>query len=237
MNVVILQPSYIPWRGYFDQIRRADLFIFYDDVQYDKDGWRNRNQIKTTQGKQWVTIPVHSKGVTRGIPIKDVRIDWSKSWPKKHLNALTYAYAKAPFFASYQPWLESVYERRDEFLADLTINTTVELAGILGITDTRFMRSSQLSNLQGEKTDRVIDILKRVGATHYLCGPSASSYMEPQKFDAVGIPFEYIEYNYPEYPQLHPPYDPFVTILDLLFMVGDEALSNISSQEDAKNEY
>ena len=80
MNVVILQPSYIPWRGYFDQIRRADLFVFYDDVQYDKHGWRNRNQIKTAHGKQWLTIPVNSKGVTGGIPIKDVRIDWSKPW-------------------------------------------------------------------------------------------------------------------------------------------------------------
>jgi hypothetical protein len=232
MNVVILQPSYIPWRGYFDQIRRADLFIFYDDVQYDKNGWRNRNQIKTTQGKQWVTIPVHTKGVTKGIPIMDVRIDWSKPWPKKHYNAFTYAYAKAPFFGSYKPWLESIYERRDEFLADFTIQTTIELTGLLGITDTRFMRSSEFANLQGEKTDRVIDLLKRVGATYYICGPSASSYMEPHKFDEAGIPFEYMEYNYPEYPQLHPPYDPFVTILDLLFMVGDDALSYIVNQED-----
>ena len=134
MNVVILQPSYIPWRGYFDQIRRADLFIFYDDVQYDKHSWRNRNQIKTSQGKQWLTIPVHSKGVTDGIPIMDVRIDWSKPWSRKHLNALTFAYAKAPFFQSYRPWLESVYERQDEFLADFTIKTSIELAEKLGIT-------------------------------------------------------------------------------------------------------
>ena len=233
MNAVILQPSYIPWRGYFDQIRRADVFVFYDDVQYDKHGWRNRNQIKTTQGKQWITIPVHSKGVTDGINIKDVRIDWSKSWRKKHLNALKFAYSKAPFFESYQPWLESVYKREDEFLADFTINTTVELTRMLGITDTRFLRSSELPNLRGDKTDRVIDVLERVGATHYICGPSASSYMEPEKFDEAGIPFEYMEYNYPEYPQLHPPYDPFVTILDLLFMMGEDALSYIVNQEKA----
>ena len=233
MNVVILQPSYIPWRGYFDQIRRADLFIFYDDVQYDKHGWRNRNQIKTAQGKQWITIPVHSKGVTEGIPIKDIRIDRSKPWPKKHLNALTTAYAKAPFFAGYQPWLEIVYNREDEFLADFTINTTIELARMLRIADTRFMRSSELPNLRGDKTDRVIDVLERVGTTHYICGPSASSYMEPEKFEDAGIPFEYMEYNYLEYPQLHSPYDPFVTILDLLFMVGEDALSYIVNQEKA----
>ena len=233
MNVVILQPAYIPWRGYFEQIYRADLFIFYDDVQYDKHGWRNRNQIKTAQGKQWLTIPVHSQGVTDGIPIKDVRIDWSKRWPKKHLNALTTSYAKAPFFRSYQPWLASVYEREDEFLADLTIDTTVDLARMLGIKHTKFMRSSEIPNITGQKTDRLIQILGHVGARHYVSGPSARDYIEPEKFDRAGITLEYIEYDYPEYPQLHPPYDPFVTILDLLFMVGEDALSYIVTREEA----
>jgi hypothetical protein len=224
MNVVILQPSYIPWRGYFDQIRRADLFIFYDDVQYDKHGWRNRNQIKTNQGKQWLTIPVYSKGVTQGVPIKDVRIDWSKPWAKAHLKSISISYSKAPYFKTYLPLLESLYQRRDEFLADFTIESTVALSRELGFTSTtRFMRSSDLPGLEGQKTDRVISALKQVGATHYLCGPSASSYMEPGKFVAAGITFEYMEYGYPEYSQLHPPYDPYVTILDLLLMVGGDA--------------
>ena len=224
MNVVILQPSYIPWRGYFDQIRRADLFIFYDDIQYHKHGWRNRNQIKTHQGKQWLTIPVNSKGVTSGIPIKDVRIDWSKPWATSHLNSLTIAYSKSPYFKSYLPLLESMFERKDETLADFTIETSILLARELGFTSTRFMRSSELSNVDGQKTDRVINVLKQVGATHYLCGPSASSYMEPEKFADAGISFEYMQYNYPEYPQLHPPYDQFVSILDLLFMTGKDAI-------------
>jgi len=223
MNVVILQPSYIPWRGYFDQIRRADLFVFYDDVQYDKHGWRNRNQIKTNQGKQWLTIPVNSKGVTSGIPIKEVRIDWSKPWAKSHLKSIMISYSKSPHLKEYLPALGALYQRQDEFLADFTIESTVVLAHALGITSTRFMRSSELSGLEGQKTDRVISVLKQVGATHYLCGPSANSYMEPEKFAAAGITFEYMEYNYPEYPQLHPPYDPYVTILDLLFMIGNAA--------------
>jgi hypothetical protein len=223
MNVVILQPSYIPWRGYFDQVRRADLFIFYDDIQYDKHGWRNRNQIKTHQGKQWITIPVHTKGVTQGVPIKDVRIDWSKPWAKSHLKTLTLAYAKAPFFKDYQPLLESIYGRTDELLADFTIQTSIMLARELGFNSTRFLRSSELTDIDGQKTDRVLSVLKQVGATHYLCGPSASSYMEPDKFAEAGITFEYMQYEYPEYPQLHPPYDPFVSIVDLLFMVGADA--------------
>lgn len=223
MNVVILQPSYIPWRGYFDQVRRADLFIFYDDIQYDKHGWRNRNQIKTHQGKQWITIPVHSKGVTQGVPIKDVRIDWSKPWAKSHLKSLTISYAKAPFFKDYQPLLESIYGRTDELLADFTIQTSIMLARELGFTATRFLRSSELTGIDGQKTDRVLSVLKQVGATHYLCGPSASTYMEPDKFAEAGITFEYMQYAYPEYPQLHPPYDPYVSIVDLLFMVGADA--------------
>jgi hypothetical protein len=224
MNVVILQPSYIPWRGFFDQIRRADLFVFYDDVQYDKHGWRNRNQIKTNQGKQWLTIPVNSKGVTSGIPIRDVRIDWSKPWSKSHLKSITISYSKSPYLKEYLPLLESLYQRRDEFLADFTIESTIVLAREMGIASTRFMRSSELPGIEGQKTDRVISVLKQVGATHYLCGPSASSYMEPEKFDAAGITFEYMDYIYPEYPQLHPPYDPYVTILDLMFMTGKDAL-------------
>jgi hypothetical protein len=224
MNVVIFQPSYIPWRGFFDQIRRADLFIFYDDIQYDKHGWRNRNQIKTHQGKQWLTIPVHTKGVTQGLLIKDVKIDWSRQWTKSHLKSLTTSYAKAPHFRNLLPLLETFYQRRDEYLADFTIETAIALARELGFSSTRFMRSSELSDIQGQKTDRLINILKQVGGTHYISGPSASSYMEPEKFAAAGISFEYMEYNYPEYPQLHPPYDPYVTILDLMFMTGKDAL-------------
>ena len=225
MNVVILQPSYIPWRGYFGQIRKADLFIFYDDVQYDKHGWRNRNQIKTAQGKQWLTIPVHSKGVTEGIPIKDVRIDWSRPWGKAHLKALTIAYNKTPHFKDYLPLLESFYDRRDDCLADFTIEITILLSRELGIASTRFLRSSELPGIHGVKTERLIQILKRVGAKHYISGPSARGYVEKEKFDEAGITLEYMEYHYPEYPQLYPPFDPYVTILDLLFMAGKNALN------------
>ena len=235
MNVVILQPSYIPWRGYFDQIRRADVFIFYDDVQYDKHGWRNRNQIKTAQGKKWLTIPVHSAGVTQGLPITDVRIDWSTPWAKNHLKALTISYSKAPYFKRYLPLLESFYGRHDDGIADFTIETTVALARELGIAHTRFKRSSELQGIDGQKTDRLIQILTKIGATHYISGPSARDYIESEKFIAAGIQLEYIEYNYPEYAQLHPPYDPHVTILDLLFSVGENAPSYLKSVQVVSN--
>jgi hypothetical protein len=231
MNVVILQPSYIPWRGYFHQISRADLFIFYDDVQYDKHGWRNRNQIKTAQGKQWLTIPVHSGGVTQGVPIKDVKIDWSKPWAANHWKALMFSYAKAPCFRQYASLFEPFYQRHDELLADFTIDLMVALARELGISHTKFMRSSEIPGIDGQKTDRLIQILTKVGATHYISGPSARDYIEQDKFDAAGITLEYIVYDYPEYSQLYPPFDPQVSALDLLFMTGPDALKFIVHQE------
>ncbi len=229
MNCVILQPSYIPWRGYFHQIQKADLFIFYDDVQYDKHGWRNRNRIKTLQGGQWLSIPVHSKGVViESIPIQTVEIAWEQTWAERHLRAIQQNYSKAPYFKELAPWLEEIYSRRPERLADFTIQTTIELARKLGIHHTRFMRSSELQ-VSGQKTARLIDILSQVGATHYISGPSASSYIEEDQFQNAGITLEYMQYNYPEYLQLYPPFDPFVTVLDLLMMTGPEAPGYIFS--------
>ena len=233
MIAAILQPSYIPWRGYFDQIRLADLFIFYDDVQYDKHGWRNRNQIKTIQGKKWLTIPVHSAGVTQGISIKDIKIDWTQRWPQHHLRSLTSAYNKAPFFRRYLSLLEGFYARHDESIADFTIETTIALARELGIQHTRFLRSSELDGIAGEKTERLIQILKRVGASHYISGPSARDYIDDEKFSQAGIVLEFMEYKYPEYTQLYPPYDPQVSVLDLMFMTGDRAGSYLAPMRDA----
>jgi hypothetical protein len=220
MRCVILQPSYIPWRGYFDLIRCADVFVFYDDVQYDKGGWRNRNRIKTPQGLKWLTIPVRKRGIVSGkIPINAITTADDR-WATKHLEALRRSYASAPYFDG--EWLERMYADPPSLLAEFTITTTIELAARLGICDTRFIRSSEL-HATGRKTDRLVDVLRKVGATHYLSGQSARAYIEPQKFDDAGITLEWIPYDYPEYPQLYPPFEPFVSVLDLLFMAGPEA--------------
>jgi hypothetical protein len=131
---VILQPSYIPWRGYFDLIHRADVFVFYDDVQYDRHGWRNRNRIKTQHGTQWLTIPVRSKGNRAGLMIRDAQIDNDSSWAHKHLATLRHSYASAPHFTRFLPWLERMYGSPPPLLADLTIASTIEIASTLGIT-------------------------------------------------------------------------------------------------------
>jgi hypothetical protein len=228
---VILQPSYIPWRGYFDLIHEADVFVFYDDVQYDKHGWRNRNRIKTAQGSQWLTIPVLAKGnVSDGLLVKDAEIAWSQQdWRKKHLASLRQSYGRAPFWGRYQSIVESLFDRHDPKLADFTIASTIAIAGALGIEKAQFLRSSELGGgiAGGSRTERLVRILKHLGCDRYLSGPSARDYIDGEQFADAGIALEYKSYAYAEYTQLHPPYDPQVTILDLMFMKGDEAPSLI----------
>jgi WbqC-like protein family len=224
MKCVVLQPSYIPWRGYFHQIQKADLFVFYDEVNFDKDGWRNRNRVKTANGTRWLTIPVtgdpdHLLHMT---PINQVRICQDQPWRAAHWKTLLYSYSKAPHFKRYAPLLEPFYQVAPPLLSEFVIDLTQALARELKISHTRFAKSSDIGSV-GTKTDRLIHLLKAVGATHYITGPAAKSYMEESKFEAAGITIEYMVYHYPEYDQLHPPFDPGVSVLDLLFMKGPDA--------------
>jgi hypothetical protein len=225
MRCVILQPSYIPWRGYFHQIQKADKFIFYDDVQYDTRGWRNRNRLKTHRGPIWLTIPVNKRSVqVQKTPIHQIKIAWDTPWNKNHWKTIVTNYAKAPFFSRYAPLIESFYTQQSEYLADFTIELTIHLAQELGIAHTQFLRSSSLL-VTGTKTERLINILNKVGADHYITGPAAQAYLDEAAFLQAGIHLEYMVYDYIEYPQLYPPFDPQVSILDLLFMTGPAALS------------
>jgi len=234
MRCVILQPSYIPWRGYFHQIYKADIFVFYDDVQYDHRGWRNRNRIKTAQGTRWLTIPVLQKGFqTENIPILDIRINWDEPWNAKHWKSLQFSYGKCAYFKEYAQLLEPLYHSHPEYLADFTIDTTICIARALNIKHTQFIRSSSLS-IQGNKTDRLIGILDHLGADHYISGPSARNYIEEEKFKDHNIKLEYMEYNYPEYTQPYPPFDPQVTVLDLLFSMGKDSLKYIVGDHEIK---
>jgi WbqC-like protein family len=172
--------------------------------------------------------------VEKSIPINQVRIDWSRPWNEAHWKACTFAYKRAPFFQRYAALLEPFYQRQDILLADFTIELTIALARALGITHTRFMRSSEIE-VSGKKTERLVQILTQIGCSHYISGPSARDYIEKDKFEAAGITLEYMEYNYPEYPQLHPPFDPNLSILDLLFMTGPEAMRYIGLPEEKRN--
>jgi hypothetical protein len=223
VKAVILQPSYVPWRGFFHQIQKADVFVFYDDVQYDKRGWRNRNRVKTAEGTRWITIPVLSRGSrTEKTLIRDMQICWDRPWNRSHWALIQHAYGKAPYFERYAPLLESFYSRRPELLADFTIELTIALAGQLGLENKRFLRSSSLE-AEGTKDDRLISLMRAIGARHYISGPSARAYIDEQKLCAAGLTLEYMVYDYPEYEQLHSGYDPELSIIDLLFMKGPES--------------
>ena len=140
MKCVILQPSYIPWRGYFHQIHKADLFIFYDDVNFDKDGWRNRNRIKTPQGTRWLTIPV-TAGAGRQLhrtPINEVRMCNDQPWSRSHWKALQHSYSRAPYYNRYASILEPLYQSPAGSLCDWVIRLTITLAEQLGIRRTEF---------------------------------------------------------------------------------------------------
>lgn len=235
MNCAILQPSYIPWRGVFHQIWKADVFIHYDDAQYDKHGWRNRNLVKGPKGTQWLTIPVCSKGnVVNGVAINDVQTVQPEAWARKHWETLRQLYGKAPFWNRYAPQLREFYAQPPSKLVDLTIPLTEWLAGELGIRHTRFVRSSELGGAE-TKTDRICGLLKAVGARHYISGPSARAYLEEDKLARMGVTLEYMTYAYPEYPQAHPPFAANVSVLDLLFMTGPDAPAYVWGNGQARS--
>jgi hypothetical protein len=224
MKCVILQPSYIPWRGYFHQIQKADLFIFYDDVAFDKDGWRNRNRIKTANGTRWLTIPVTAEAGRQlhTTPINLIRTCQQPAWKAIHWKTLQHSYSKAPHFKRYAEMLEPFYQHESPLLCEYLIQLTLAISTELGIQGTQFRRSSELGGV-GTKTARLINILTSVGATHYISGPAAKSYLDESKFQQAGISVEFMAYGYPDYEQLHPPFDPQVSVLDLLFMAGPQA--------------
>lgn len=239
---VILQPSYIPWRGYFDQILKADVFVFYDDVQFDKRGWRNRNRIKSAQGSLWLTVPVAAKGsITQSRKIMDIPIVYDRDWVHQHLETLRRSYGRAPYFQEYMELLLPYFHKKYELISDFTIDTTIALAEKLGAGRKRFIRSSELG-IEADRTQRLISIVQHLDAQHYISGPSAQDYIDPALFADAGVKLSYINYDYPEYPQLYPPFDPQVSILDLLFMQGPAALNYMTgslsstSHEQASHE-
>jgi hypothetical protein len=218
MNCVILQPSYIPWRGYFDQVNRADTFVFYDDVQFDKGGWRHRNKVLLSNGPGWLSIPVRHKGHLKNqLLIKDVEIVWDQNWIEKHWRSLQQSYRKAPFFVPVIEFLRPYYESAPSTLCELVIPLTVGIARYLGCK-TQFFRSSELG-VFGEQTERLVNICKHFGASHYISGPSAQNYLDESAFIRGGISLEYMSYDFPNYTQLIETSEP-LSILDLLFMKG-----------------
>ena len=197
-------------------INRVDLFIFYDDTAYTKQNWRNRNRIKAPTGLRWLTVPVGK--VPMGTEIDRVRIA-TPAWQREHLNLLATAYGKTEYFREYESLLEQIYAKREwSSLSELNQSTTKLIAEYLG-SDTEFVDSRELA-ATGRKDERLIDILTRVSATHYLSGGAAKAYIDEHRFRRANIGLEYMKYEYPEYAQSHGRFEHGVSILDVLFHCG-----------------
>lgn len=215
MRVVVLQSNYLPWRGYFDLIHDADLFVYYDEVQYTKNDWRNRNRICSKNGLQWLTIPIAKAAVKQ--KISEVTLPDAR-WQTDHFKSLYFAYKPAPFFHQLEPLLHEVYEQTQwTSLAALNRHLTERISRLIGI-QTRFADSKEFV-AEGNRVNRLVNLLKTVGATEYISGPSARDYLSgsEQLFAEAGIKLTYKDYSgYPSYRQLAEPFEPAVSVVDLV---------------------
>ncbi len=219
-KVAIVQSNYIPWKGYFDLIDSVDEFILLDEVQFTRRDWRNRNRIKTKDGLQWLTIPVESKsGVRQKVSATRVA---NREWAAKHLTRIRHTYTRAEHFREYEDLLEELYGNcTSSNLSHINARFIRTLCSVLDI-DTKITQSSAYRVSSG-KTDRLLDLCKQAGAETYVSGPAARSYLDERLFERERISVVWFDYTgYPEYPQLYPPFEHKVSVIDLLFSVGRE---------------
>jgi len=217
-KIAILQSNYIPWKGYFDLIAAVDEFIIYDDMQYTKNDWRNRNKIKTPAGTQWLTIPV---GQCISRCIYDVEIH-DRHWQKKHWKNLAQWYGNAPHYAEISAVLAPFYHTPYTHLSALNRALIEAICAYLGIT-THISCSLDYTLLEG-KTRRLVDLCLQAGGTEYISGPAAKGYLDEQKFAGANIKLTWFDYEgYPEYPQLWGNFTHYVSIVDVLFNCGRDA--------------
>jgi len=222
MIAAIHQPLYIPWQPYFAKIARSDVFVFLDDVQYPRSkGFFNRNAIKGPQGPLFLTVPV--KGRADMPSVREIAVDSSCNWQQKHWKTISLNYAKAPHFKAARQTIEAIYVGRSwERLCDVNVELIRRVAELMGI-QTRFVFSSELGLPRDEgMKERLIAILKAVGADQYLTGKGAGSlrYMDEEEFAKNGVRVLWHEYRQSPYTQLWGPFLPDMSIIDLLFNCG-----------------
>lgn len=226
-TVVVLQPGYLPWLGFFDQMLRSDVFVYFDDVQYDKHGWRNRNRIKSATGPIWLTVPVLNTG-RQGQKINEVQIDNRSPWARKHITAIAQNYAKAPHLKRYLPQLDALLTRHWESLVELDLAVVELICNWIGI-ERKIARSSCLV-IGGEQSERLLNICKKFQADRYLSGDSAQNYLDVKLFLHEGVEVEWQCYRHPTYPQLHGEFAPYLSVLDLVMNVGEKSLDVLTGK-------
>lgn len=222
MIAAIHQPNYLPWLGYFYKMAGCDIFVHLDNVQYTKNGFINRNRIKTPAGSQWLTVDVLTKGYVEQ-KIKDVRINNVKAWTGNHWKSLYLNYSKAPYFDTFKRELEPIYRQPWENLSLLNRSMNELLAKLLGIKSIEFIEASGLK-VTGKGTELLINICKKIGAGTYLSGSGGAKYMDVELFQAAGIKVVYTDFHHPVYRQQWGEFIPGMSIVDLLFNEGEDSL-------------
>ena len=224
MIAAVHQPQYLPWLGYFDKIDRADVFVLLDTVQYKKNEFQNRNKIKTAQNWQWLTVPVkyHFPQTIEEVPINN-----TVNWAHKHNQALLSNYAKSPYFSAHKDFFNTTFAKDWEWLTNLNTHTVTGLIECLGIsTPVERVTDWELSE---DPTGRLVDICKQTGAETYLSGAGGQEYLDMPQFEAAGIDVIFQTYQHPEYAQRFGEFEPYMSVVDLLFNCGPESLEIIRS--------
>ncbi|MBT4485516.1 MAG: WbqC family protein [Candidatus Latescibacteria bacterium] len=223
MIVSIHQPNFLPWLGFFDKMDCSDVFVLLDCVQFEKNGWQNRNRIKTARGWNWLTVPVQHKF---GTTIAETRVADTVKWQKKHLNSLVTNYSKAPYFNNYIDYYHDMYSKRWIFLAELCNSFIHDFAEKIGI-ETRMLTVSSPEEWPDDPNQRLVSIVKKFGGDVYLAGAGGRNYIKEKHFKEAGIKVVFQDYSPIEYPQLYSEFIPGLAIVDALFNVGEDTLKII----------
>jgi hypothetical protein len=218
------QPQYLPWLGYFDKMDQSDIFVLLENVQFKKNEWQNRNRIRTADGWQWLTVPVRHRFPQT---IAEVEIDDRAAWSRKHLQALKQNYGRAPHVDTLMPQLEAALESPGSHLAPLNIGLIDVVANVLGI-DTPTVLGSDVPARE-DPNARLIDLCRALEADTYLSGAGAHDYLDVDAFAAAGVEVRFQAFEHPVYAQRYQPFEPFLSIVDLVMNCGRESLSVIRS--------
>ncbi len=225
-RVVVSQSMYFPWVGLLEQVRLADIFFHYDDVQYAR-GFYNRVQIKTANGIKWLTVPLRDQH--RGQHIDEVQVDDRTDWRRRHRDILKQAYRNAPFCNDMLALVDEVFSMRAATLSDVSRNSIIALANYFNLTTGKTFLHSSAMNIPGASSQRLHDLCLAVAADIYLTGHGARNYLDHDLFERSRIRVEYIKYRMLPYPQLHGDFTPYVTGLDLVANCGKSGSQIICS--------
>jgi hypothetical protein len=232
MMIAIMQPTYLPWLGYFELMARSEHFVLFDDVQFVRKSWQQRNRIKSPAGELLLAVPVKTSGA-RFQNINEVLIDNTQTWAKKHLRSVEFNYARAPHLGRYLPGLRDVYSQNHLKLLDLNRALIEFLKEQLHIR-TPLMLSSAIP-ARAPRNEKIIDICRHLQADVLYDPLSARELLDLQQFAAAGVTVRFQEYHHPQYSQLFGTFLPYMSVLDLLLNEGERALEILLSGAGPEN--